>query len=201
MRRDQRDTAGLGDAKGWGEGVGLGATLTPAAQRDWGKWGAWGGHTWGPGGTLALRQRGAGGRGCPGTGSTSSTRPSLPPPPASTPIGTLVPLVPNQRSTQARQPPPPAALGSSPRLTFVRPTPHPSSAGPLPNQGAGLSLTPQIYSFDFPGFKRHKRRRLGPAFAAALPISLIYGSTPKRAGEGGRRKRRRRAGGFANLQP
>lgn len=126
---------------------------------------------------------------------------TAPPPPASTPIGTLVPLVPNQRSTQARQPPPPAALGSSPRLTFVRPTPHPSSAGPLPNQGAGLSLTPQIYSFDFPGFKRHKRRRLGPAFAAALPISLIYGSTPKRAGEGGRRKRRRRAGGFANLQP
>lgn len=60
-------------------------------------------------------------------------------------------------------------------------------AGPLPDEGAlpgAPPPTPQIYNFYFSGFRRHQRHGAGltPA-AAALPISLIYGSTPKQEEE------------------
>lgn len=52
-----------------------------------------------------------------------------------------------------------------------------------PSRGTGPSLTPQIYSFDFPGFKRHKRRRLGPT--RRCPAHEPYLWQHPKAGPGG----------------
>lgn len=74
-----------------------------------------------------------------------------------------------------------------PKFRLPAKPPARPGAGGAPSQrgrAVGLPPAPQIYSFYFPGFRRHQRHGAGLApAAAALPISLIYGSTPKREEE------------------
>lgn len=74
-----------------------------------------------------------------------------------------------------------------PKFRLPAKPPARPGAGGAPSQrgrAVGLPPAPQIYSFYFPGFRTHQRHGAGLApAAAALPISLIYGITPKREEE------------------